>query len=83
STPAIQPAELDRLLKLERAERDADLRRQAVATRLQFMLPEGQALRLQARGESHELRAEGERLVDAPATLHLPGGGQLIITPGG
>ncbi|SFP72535.1 DNA repair exonuclease SbcCD ATPase subunit [Variovorax sp. PDC80] len=83
STPAIQPAELDRLLKLERAERDADLRRQAVATRLQFVLPEGQALRLQARGESHELRAEGERLVDAPATLHLPGGGQLIITPGG
>lgn len=65
-------------------ERDADLRRQAVATRLQFVVPEGQApLELQARSETHALRGEGERLIDAPATLRLPGGGQLVITPGG
>ncbi|MBT2336451.1 AAA family ATPase [Variovorax paradoxus] len=81
--PKIRSAEVEQLLRLERAERDADLRRQAVATRLQFVLPEGQALELQAGEQTHDLRGEGERLIDAPATLHLPGGGQLFITPGG
>ncbi|WGT65764.1 AAA family ATPase [Variovorax paradoxus] len=83
AAPKIRAADVEQLQKLERAERDADLRRQAVATRLQFVLPEGQALELQARSETHELRGEGERLIDATATLHLPGGGRLVITPGG
>jgi hypothetical protein len=83
AAPKIRAADVEQLQKLERAERDADLRRQAVATRLQFVLPEGQALELQARSETHTLHGEGERLVDAPATLHLPGGGRLVITPGG
>ena len=83
AAPKIRAADVEQLHKLERAERDADLRRQAVATRLQFVLPEGQVLELQARSESHDLRGEGERLIDAPATLNLPGGGRLVITPGG
>lgn len=52
-------------------------------TRLQFALPEGQALELQVRSETHALRGEGERLVDAPASPHLPGCGRLVIAPGG
>lgn len=83
AAPKIRFADVEQLQKLERAEHDADLRRQAVATRLQFVLPEGQALELQARNEMHDLRGQGERLIDAPATLHLPGGGRLVITPGG
>jgi hypothetical protein len=90
AAPKIRPADVERLLKLERAERDADLRRQAVATRLQFVLPEGQSLALRAHGQTQETQApsvdligQGERLIDTPTTLHLPGGGQLIITPGG
>ncbi|MDP9928390.1 AAA family ATPase [Variovorax paradoxus] len=81
--PKIRAGDVEQLQKLERAAHDADLRRQAVATRLQFVLPEGQTLELQARDQIHGLRGEGERLIDAPVTLHLPGGGQLVITPGG
>jgi hypothetical protein len=81
--PKIRAGDVEQLQKLERAEHDADLRRQAVATRLQFVLPEGQTLELLARDQTHGLRGQGERLIDAPATLHLPGGGQLVITPGG
>lgn len=83
AAPKIRAGDVEQLHKLERAEHDADLRRQAVATRLQFVLPEGQMLELQARDQTHGLRGQGERLIDAPATLHLPGGGQLVITPGG
>lgn len=81
--PAISQADLDRLLKLERAERDAALRRQAVATRLNFELPPGQHIELHTRDAQQLLRERGEQLIDAPATLQLPGGGRLLITPGG
>ena len=83
AAPKIRAADVEQLHKLERAAHDADLRRQAVATRLQFALPEGQTLQLEARSDTHDLRGNGERLIDAPATLHLPGGGRLVITPGG
>ncbi|MDM0020671.1 AAA family ATPase [Variovorax saccharolyticus] len=83
AAPTIGKAQVQKLLELERAERDAALRRQAVATRLQFNLPEGQTLGLRSHGESLGLQASGERLLDAPTTLQLPGGGELIITPGG
>ncbi|MDM0012467.1 AAA family ATPase [Variovorax sp. J22P168] len=81
--PAIGRAQVQRLLDLERTARDAALRREAVATRLQYELPEGQALALQIGGQELALRARGERLLDAPTTLALPGGGTLVITPGG
>ncbi|MDM0032800.1 AAA family ATPase [Variovorax sp. J22P271] len=81
--PAIAKAQVQRLVELDRAERDAALRRQAVATRLQFALPEGVVLGLQTHAESGQLQAAGERLLDAPTTLRLPGGGELVITPGG
>lgn len=81
--PTITDAQVQRLIKLERAEHDAGLRRQAVATRLEFRLPEGQDVVLQSHGESQRLESQGERLLDAPATLQLPGGGELLITPGG
>ncbi|CAN7565116.1 ATP-binding protein [Variovorax sp. LjRoot178] len=83
AAPTITKAQVEQLVKLDRAERDAGLRRQAVATRLQFALPEGQSLNLQTQGEIHRLQAQGERLLDAPATIQLPGGGELVITPGG
>ncbi|MEK8051974.1 AAA family ATPase [Ideonella sp. DXS22W] len=82
--PAISPAQLQALQKLDRAARDAALRRQAVATRLQFDLPAGQSLTLRdGRGAEQALQQQGERLLDSPATLALPGGGMLTITPGG
>lgn len=83
AAPTIGKAQVQRLFELDRAERDASLRRQAVATRLQFNLPEGQTLGLRTQGESLALQARGERLLDAPTTLQLPGGGEIVITPGG
>ncbi|MDM0112037.1 GTP-binding protein [Variovorax sp. J22R133] len=83
AAPAIAKAQVDKLLTLERAERDARLQRQAVATRLLFRLPDGQSLALLTHGQPQSMHAEGELLIDSPATLQLPGGGQLVITPGG
>ncbi|MGE0806665.1 MAG: AAA family ATPase [Burkholderiaceae bacterium] len=80
---AIDQAQLEHLIRLERAERDAALRRQAVATRLSFELPEGQAVELSTRDGLRILEARGEQLLDAQASLQLPGGGRLVITPGG
>lgn len=81
--PGITDAQLQQLRKLERALGDAELRRQAVATRLAYRLPAGQRIGLQSRGAEHDLQGSGEQLLDAPATLLLEGGGQLQITPGG
>ncbi|KQP22749.1 ATP-binding protein [Pseudorhodoferax sp. Leaf267] len=81
--PAITEPQLLQLRKLERTLGDAALRRQAVATRLAYQLPGGQRIGLTSRGAEHALQGQGEQLLDAPATLHLEGGGQLHITPGG
>lgn len=84
--PAAQPfgaTQLQQLRSLERAWRDAELRRQAVATRLQFTLPPGPPLALRTAAGTQPLQGQGEQLLDAPATLALPGGGELTITPGG
>lgn len=84
--PAAQPfgaTQLQQLRGLERAWRDAELRRQAVATRLQFTLPPGPPLALRTAAGTQALQGRGEQLLDAPATLALPGGGELTITPGG
>lgn len=76
-------AQLAELRRLDRAWRDAELRRQAVATRLQFVLDPGQALDLQTAAGPVALHGTGEQLLDAPARLTLPGLGQLTIAPGG
>jgi energy-coupling factor transporter ATP-binding protein EcfA2 len=81
--PAITRADVGRLVQLERAERDAALRRDAVATRLAFRLPEGVQLGLRSHGQSQPLQGQGERWLDAPAVVQLPDGGVLEITPGG
>lgn len=82
--PALHATQLQALQKLDRAAREAALRRQAVATRLQFDLPAGQSLTWRdSAGHEQALSQQGERLIDSPATLALPGGGTLTITPGG
>ncbi|MFT3720552.1 AAA family ATPase [Pseudorhodoferax sp.] len=81
--PAIAEAELQQLRQHDRALAEAALRHQATATRLAWTLPPGPPLELRQRGAGQPLQAEGELLLDAPAALHLPGGGVLRITPGG
>jgi hypothetical protein len=81
--PPLSAKQLQQLRTLDRALADATLQRQAVATRLAYALPPGQRLALQQEGNAQWIEAQGERLLDAPATLQLPGGGTLTITPGG
>lgn len=83
TAPAISKAQVQQLAKLERALADAAMQRQAVSTRLEFSLPSGQGVELLTHGEQRALLGQGECLLDAPATLRLPGGGELVITPGG
>jgi len=80
---AISAPAVAQLRTLDRAARDAALRHQAVATRLQFTLHGDQRLTLQLGGQASTLQGDGELLLDTPATLQLPGLGSLRITPGG
>lgn len=79
----IDPGAVARLAQLQRNERELELQRQAVATRLAYRLLPGQSLTLSAVDGPQPLLGQGERLIDAPATLDLPGVGELTITPGG
>lgn len=80
---AITPAQLDALRQRDRALRDATLQREAVATRLQVDLLPGQHLTLGTHGQVVTLQGQSTHLLDAPATLELPGVGRLSISPGG
>lgn len=81
---AIDTKDVEQLRHLQREVREAELLRQAMSTRLQYTLQAGQTVTLQDEsGGTHPLRERGEWLLDAPATLHLPGLGALTITPGG
>jgi hypothetical protein len=77
------PAGLKQLRQLDAAVRELAVQRQGVATRLRFVLPPGQQLSLSSAAATQTLSAQGELWLDAEATLQLPGGGELSITPGG
>jgi energy-coupling factor transporter ATP-binding protein EcfA2 len=79
----LSAGQVQALRTLERQARDAALRHQAVATRLQYRLAGGVALVLDRAGTTQPLQGDGEALLDGPATLQLPGLGTLTITPGG
>lgn len=73
-------SELDRL---DRAVREAEIKRQAVATRLRFALDDGKTLDVVSASGSQQVSGQTELLVDTDVSLHLPGLGSLTITPGG
>lgn len=71
------------LEKLSRATREAEIKRQAVATRLRFELDPGKTLEVVSTRGSQQLSGQSELLIDAAVSLVLPGLGSLTITPGG
>jgi hypothetical protein len=77
------PAELKQLRQLDATVRELSVQRQAVATRVHFALHAGQQIQLQSGAGAQTLSAQGELLLDAGATLQLPGLGELTIIPGG
>lgn len=79
----IDPRAVTRVVQLQRTERELELQRQAVATRLGYRLLPGQSLTLSGADGPQQLQAKGERLIDTAVTLTLPGVGDLTITPGG
>lgn len=84
ATVALGAQDVDQLRHLQREVRETELLRQAMSTRVQYALHAGQTVTLRdGAGGSHPLHGRGEWLLDAAATLHLPGLGELTITPGG
>lgn len=79
----LSPEGLERLRQLDRRARDAALRLEALATRMDHSLPPGQTVRLQHGGVEQRLEGEGQRWIEGPVTLELPGGGRLSLQPGG
>lgn len=75
----VDPKRLKRLQQLSRELSDLAIAQQTAATRVQFELLPGCSLQLGAE----TLAGQGERLLLAPADLHMAGIGQLRIQPGG
>jgi len=75
----IEPADLAALRQQHTRLNELAIRQAAVATRLRFELDPGAAVRLGDDG----IHGDGERLLMAPATIHVQGVGRLHIAPGG
>ncbi len=75
----LAPADLKALRDQHRDLNELRIRQEAVATRLRFDLEAGAALSL--AGEP--IHGQAERLLVAPALLHIPGVGRVHVTPGG
>jgi SpoVK/Ycf46/Vps4 family AAA+-type ATPase len=79
----IQEKAVRELDRLDRAVREAEIKRQAVATRLRFALDTGKFLDVVSASGTQQISGQTELLVDADVSLLLPGLGSLTITPGG
>lgn len=79
----IEEEDVGQLDRLGRAVREAEIQRQAVATRLKFALDTGKTLNVVSANGSQQVSGESELLVDDDISLVLPGLGTLTITPGG
>lgn len=75
----IDPHALEALRRAEQGRTELEIRRRAVATRVQFALAPGQQLSLGAA----TLTGSGEQLLLEPAELLIPEVGRLQIIPGG
>lgn len=75
----IDPAAFAKLQKLQRELDNLDIRRAAVASKLQYQLADGQQLTL----GSEQITGAGERLLLEPTELVIPEVGTLRILPGG
>jgi DNA repair exonuclease SbcCD ATPase subunit len=79
----LEAADMARLRQLERTEREAALKLQAVSTRILYRLPPGVQVDLCNKEATEALAASGERLLDAETTLRWADGSEITITPGG
>jgi len=79
STIAIDNADLKRLKGFVEKRQRLEIEEKAVATRLEYHLLPDKSLLL----GSQTLQGQGEQVLLEPATLEIPGVGQVLITPGG
>ncbi|WP_455554418.1 AAA family ATPase [Comamonas sp.] len=79
----VEKADLLQLRKHEEAVLRARMQHEAVATQLQFALPEGQRLLWQSATHGGQWQGQGQQWLTHATQLQLPGGGTLTITPGG
>lgn len=75
--------EVAKLLECDQAVREANIKLQAVATRVRFELLDGVQVEAVGSGKSQELTGQSELLLHSETILNLPGVGSLRISPGG
>lgn len=81
----VEVAEKDvvQLDRLDRKAREAEIKRQAVATRLSIDMLPGKHIELEGNSGRQTLSGQAELLIDSALTLRLADFGVMTITPGG
>lgn len=79
----ITKQDIANLVKYDLAAREAQIKLQAVATRVRFELVDGVQIEVHDDGPVQQVAGQSEMLLHAETLLHLPGLGSLRITPGG
>lgn len=79
----VEKTDVQALRKLEEAVLRARVQHEAVATQLQFALPDGQQLCWSDATQHGQWQGLGQQWLTGATQLELPGGGRLTITPGG
>ena len=79
----ITKKEVAKLLECDQAVREANIKLQAVATRVRFELLDGVQVEVVGSGKSQKLTGQSELLLHSETILNLPGVGSLRISPGG
>lgn len=75
--------EVAKLVECDQAVREANIKLQAVATRVRFELLDGVQVEVLGSGKSQKLTGQSELLLHSETILNLPGVGSLRISPGG
>lgn len=79
----ITKRDVAKLVEYDLAAREAEIKLQAVATRVRFELAEGVQIEVHGEGQAQQVTGQSELLLHRETLLNLPGLGNLRITPGG
>jgi DNA repair exonuclease SbcCD ATPase subunit len=79
----ITKKEVAKLVGCDQAVREANIKLQAVATRVRFEILDGVEVEAVGFGKSQKLTGQSELLLHSETILNLPGVGSLRISPGG
>ena len=79
----ITKRDVDKLVEHDQAMREAQIKLEAVATRVQFDLLDGVQIEVEGEGALQHVTGKTELLLHTETQMTLPGVGSLRISPGG